>query len=539
MKTIIDHVTVWTGVPDATGTVVTETAIAFDEHGVIAVGPAALGIDADERVDGAGGFLCHAFGDGHAHPLFGGLEEQFAPVREATTWAGIADAVGTWAAAHPDVEWIRGEGFDSTLAPSGVFHAAWLDARVPDRPVVLRATDYHTVWVNSVALERAGIRRGVVQPHDGEIVLDDAGDPIGTLREWGAWRPVYDLLPPVELDTRLAAIRTASRVMAESGIAWVQDAWVEQPDVDGWIAAAASGDLGFRVDLGQWADPNTWRDQCPAFVESRARVEALGSPLLTARTVKFFADGVIESGTGALLEPYCDCPHSKGLPNWTRDELIAAVTAVDALGFNPHIHAIGDAAARMALDAIEAAIATNPPRDRRPVIAHAQLVDAADLARFARLGVTANFEPFWAKRDALMTELTEPRLGPERTAQQYRIRSLLDLGSRVSFGSDWPVTTVSPLAGIQVAVTRQVHGEGEAFIPEERISVDEALLAYTRGVAIQRGDDAGGTVRVGAPADLVLLTADPRTVPAGRIDAIEVRGTWVGGAVRHLSPTLG
>ena len=527
MITLITNATVWTGRPEAAGIAV-DDAVAFDEHGIIALGDAARGVDADVIVDAAGGFVCHAFGDGHAHPLFGGLESQFAPVRGHTTPEEIAAAVGAWAAAHPQAEWIRGEGFDSTLAPSAVFHAAWLDAHVPDRPVVLRATDYHTVWVNSAALERVGYGRGVAQPHDGEIVVDESGDPVGTLREWGAWLPVYRLLPPVDATTRREAIRTASRVMASSGIAWVQDAWVEQADVDGWITAAASGDLGFRVDLGLWSDPNTWRAQLDGFADSRRKVQQAGSPLLTCNTVKFFADGVIESGTGALLEPYCDCPHSKGLPNWAPDELIAAVCAVDAMGFNPHIHAIGDAAARMALDAIEAAIATNPPRERRPVIAHAQLVAQADLERFAALGVTANFEPYWAKRDDLMTVLTEPRLGPDRTAQQYRIRTLLDLGARVSFGSDWPVTTVVPVEGVQVAVTRMAGPDDAPFIPEERVSVEEALLAYTRGVAVQRGDD-GGMLTTGAPADVVLLDADPRAVDPLTIRTIGVRGTWVGG----------
>lgn len=527
MITRITNATVWTGRTSGDG-VVEHDAIAFDEHGIIALGDAARDVDADLLLDGDGGFLCHAFGDGHAHPLFGGLETQFAPVRGHASPEEIAAAVGAWAAAHPQAEWIRGEGFDSTLAPSAVFHAAWLDEHVPDRPVVLRATDYHTVWVNSVALERAGYGPGVAQPHDGEIVLADDGTPVGTLREWGAWLPVYRLLPPVDPQTRQEAIRIASQVMVRNGIAWVQDAWVEQADVDGWIAAAATGDLAFRVDLGLWSDPNSWREQLDGFVESRRRVQEAGSPLITANTVKFFADGVIESGTGALLEPYCDCPHSKGLPNWTPEELIAAVCAVDALGFNPHIHAIGDAAARMALDAIEAAIASNPARDRRPVIAHAQLVAASDLERFAALGVTANFEPYWAKRDDLMTVLTEPRLGPARTAEQYRIRSLLDLGARVSFGSDWPVTTVVPLEGMQVAVTRMASPDDTPFIPEERVSVEEALTAYTHGVGVQRGDD-GGVLVTGAPADLVLLDTDPRAVDPLAIGAIGVRGTWVGG----------
>lgn len=529
MTTLIRNATVWTGRGAEDGTIICHNAVAFDDQGIVAFDDEALGLHPDTIIDGEGGFVCHAFGDGHAHPMFGGLEEQFAPVRGHDSPEAIARAVGEWADAHPEAEWIRGEGFDSSLSPSAVFHAAWLDAHVPDRPVVLRATDYHTVWVNSVALERAGIARGVRQPHDGEIVLDSDGHPVGTLREWGAWRPVYDLLPPLDESMRIEAVRTASRATARAGIAWVQDAWVEAPDVDGWIAALKHGSLGFRVDLGLWADPNSWQQQLAGFESARERVNACHSPMLTANTVKFFADGVIESGTGALLEPYCDCPHSKGLPNWQPEALIAAVTAVDRLGFNPHIHAIGDAAARMALDAIEEAITANGPRDRRPTIAHAQLVSEADLQRFTALGVTANFEPFWAKRDALMTELTEPRLGPDRTRQQYRIRTLLDLGARLSFGSDWPVTTIEPLAGVQVAVTRAL-GPGEpAFIPAERITVEEALLAYTRGVAVQRGDDSGGVLAVGEAADVVLLGSDPRRVDPHRIADIPVVRTWVAG----------
>ena len=532
--TRIENAVVWTG--QGSGEQYVETdAIAFDEGGVLALGDAARAIPADVVVDAQGAFVCSAFRDGHVHAIPGGFERAVAPVRDHATPHEIAAAVGRWAAEHPEVEWVRGEGFDHTLAPDGIFHAEWLDAEVPDRPVVLRATDYHTVWVNSEAMRRAGYTAATPQPHDGEIVRDEAGAPIGTLREWGAWRPVYDLMPLMTREQALDALSFASAGFAAAGLTWVQDAWVEPHDVDSWLAAADEGVLSFRADLGLWCDPNTWRDQLSHFTATRDRVAAAAPGRLSATTIKFFADGVIESATGAMLEPYCDCPHSKGLPNWDPEELKQAVAAVDALGFAPHIHAIGDAAARMALDAIEHVNSVNGARDRRATIAHTQLVDAADIARFVQLGVIANFEPYWAKFDSWQTELTAPRLGTERTDRQYMMRTILETGAPVSFGSDWPVTTFAPLAGIQVAVTRQMT-EGEfldPWMPEERLSVEQALAAYTSGVAFQAGDERGGVLRPGARADVVLLAADPRHVPELEIEAIEVLGTWCDGHRVH------
>jgi len=526
---LIEGCTVWTGLRMADGSIATTDAVLVRDGRIAALGASARAAGADEVVDGKGGFLAPAFGDGHVHALFGGLEQQLAPVREASNPQEIAAAVGRWAREHPEATWVRGEGFDHTLAPGGIFLATWLDAEVPDRPVVLRATDYHTVWVNSEALRRAGYGVGVAQPHDGEIVLNDAGAPTGTLREWGAWRPVYDLLPEVPKASRIAALRYASDCFASAGLTWVQDAWVEQTEVSTWLEAYQAGALAFGADLALWCDPNTWRDQLTGFQESRDRVLREGGGQLTATTIKFFADGVVESGTAAMLEPYCDCPHSRGLPNWDPQELKQAVTAIDALGFTAHIHAIGDAGVRNALDAMEAASRVNPTRDRRWVMAHTQLVDEADLSRFAELGVIANFEPYWSKWDAWQYELSEPRLGTARTNRQFQTATLLRRGAAVSFGSDWPVTTYAPLDGIQVAVTRQVSADAPAWVPEECISVDEALLCYTAGVAFQAGRDDAGIIRPGAVADLVLLGADPRSVPAMTIDTIPILGTWRAG----------
>ena len=530
--TRIDNALVWTGErSQVDGAILVSDSIAFEPNGILALGDAARGLVADVVIDAGGGFVAPGFRDGHVHCVSGGLEQALAPVRTATTPQGIAAAVRAWADEHLDVEWIRGEGFDHTLSPNGVFLAEWLDAEVPDRPVVLRATDYHTVWVNSEALRRVGYTGRTAQPHDGEIVMGADGEPTGTLREWGAWRPVYDLMPAVTIDQGLAALTLAAANFVAAGLTWVQDAWVEPNDIGLWLAAADAGVLTFRADLALWCDANTWRDQLDHFVATRELVADRAPGRLSATTVKFFADGVIESATGAKLEPYCDCPHSVGLPNWDPGELKAAVAAIDALGFSPHIHAIGDAAARMALDAIEHANAVNGARDRRATVAHTQLVDNADLDRFAHLGVIANFEPYWAKFDAWQTELTAPRLGQERTDRQYMIKSILATGAPVSFGSDWPVTTYAPLAGIQVAVTRQMTDGDfrDPWMPEERITVEQALAGYTAGVAFQAGDGRAGVLRPGARADIVWLGSDPRAVPALEIEAVEVIGTWCDG----------
>ena len=527
--TRIENATVWTGHRLPSGEIATTDAALIKDDRIVAVGTTARRSPADDVIDAEGGFVLAAFGDGHVHPMFGGLEQQFAPVRDMSSPREIAASVGAWARAHPEAEWVRGEGFDHTLAPEGVFLAEWLDAEVPDRPVVLRATDYHTVWVNSEALRRAGYAAGVRQPHDGEIVLASDGVPTGTLREWGAWRPVYDLLPPVAARTQLDALGYSSRSFATAGITWIQDAWVEPAMVDAWLNARAEGLLDQQVDLALWADPNSWRDQLAGFEESRARVLSEGAGEVTSHTVKFFADGVIESGTSAMLEPFCDCPHSKGLPNWDPEEMKLAVAAVDALGFTAHMHAIGDFGVRMSLDAAEYAARTNPPRDRRWVIVHTQLVDPADLDRFAELGVIANFEPYWSKFDSWQSELTEPRLGPERTHRQFQTATLADRGATISFGSDWPVTTYAPLEGIRVAVTRQMTPDGPPWMPEERVSVEAALAAYTSGVAFQAGRADAGYVRPGAVADLVWIAQDPRAVDPTTIGTIPVVGTWYRG----------
>lgn len=527
--TLFRNGTVWTGAGGATD------ALLVDGDIISAVGESARVAAAEhgaDEVDLEGGFLMPSFGDGHAHPLLGGLEFVGPAVRPCTSVAEIVEAVRTYAEEHPDEEWIVGASYDGSLAPGGLFDAHWLDEAVPDRPVVLRAWDYHTVWVNSVALDRAGITAETPDPVLGEIPHRDDGSVLGTLREWGAVDLITAVMPARDEDVRVAALGTAADYYLARGVTWVQDAWVEPGDVDTYIEAARCDALRVRFNLALYADPRHFDCQVTQFAEARRRVDEMGSPLLTAQTVKFFADGVVENETGALLAPYCSGLHSHGMQVWEGDSLAEAARRVDELGLQIHIHAIGDAAVRQGLDAISYAVESNGPRDRRPVIAHVQLVDDADLHRFAELGVIPNMQPLWAQMDALMTVLTIPRLGVERADQQYRMRSLDASGAPLAFGSDWPVSSGAPLDGIAIGVSRRTpEGEPEGgWTPEETLTIERALGAYTAGVAEQAfAEGVWGRLVPGASADLLWLDRDPRDVPALELPGLRVRGTYLRG----------
>lgn len=492
------------------------------------------------EVDLGGGCLVPGFRDGHIHPLWGGVELGQAPLVGARSIAEIVDRVRAYAEANPGLEWIEGGGYDPSLLPAGIGEAATLDAAVRDRPVVLEASDHHTMWVNSEALRRAGIDGETPDPPLGRILRQGDGSPIGTLVEWDALAMMRRHIPPATLEERQEGLARAMRELARAGITWVQEASATLDDVDVYRAAARSGGLTSRVNIALRAEPSRWSRDRAGFVERRGELAraADSSEVLQAQTIKFFADGVIEMGTGYLLEPYDDAPHTCGLPNWSPEELSDAVTAFDADGFQIHIHAIGDGGVRMALDAIEAAAARNGQRDRRPVIAHTQVVQGVDRSRFASLGVIANFEPLWACLDPTMEELTLPRLGPARSALQYPIASIARAGARISFGSDWPVSSMHPLHGLAVAVTRQ-NRDGKpsgGWLPEERLPIAQALAAYTAGTAYQGfEDDRGGVIAEGRRADLCALSDDISAMAGLEIADVAVTGTWTGGREVHGS----
>ena len=521
--------TVRTG--DAMGT--RARALAVQDGLVVALDVDALALadDAREVVDLERGALLPAFGDGHVHPLWGGVELAGPQVRDATSVREVADGVRRWVVEHPDATWVSGGPYDPSLAPNGLFDAEWLDAAVADRPVVLQATDHHCAWVNTAALRLAGIDEHTPDPPAATIARRADGTPMGTLIEWTAMDLVLRHGPPTTAAEKVDGLAASTMTLAAAGITWAQEAALHPDDVAAYLDTARSGRLAIRVDIALRAEPGEWPAQRGTF--AAAREVAARSAMVSARTVKFFADGVIEAGTAAMLAPYTDRPHSCGLPVWSHDELAAAAAAFDADGFRLHIHAIGDAGVRNALDAVEHVAGVNGPSDRRPVIAHSQLIDPADLPRFAQLGVIANVEPLWAQLDPLQLDLTMPRLGAARSTWQYPFGSLVATEAVLSMGSDWPVSSHRPLDGLAVAVTRQTPGgePAQGWLPHERLAPETALSAYTAGSAYQSFEEGQrGMLSVGARADLVWLARDPLATRARDWPAITVRGTWLGGA---------
>ena len=522
--------------PSRDGRAVTSSALAIDGGTVVALGADAEALtDAAEVIDLAGGTLAPALGDGHAHPVMGGQEALGPNVGDAEDLAGVIAAVADFARANPDAEWIVGASYDATFAPGGAFDARWLDEVTGDTPTVLRAWDYHTIWVNSAALRAGGITAETPDPPLGRYVRRADGSPMGTLQEAAANNFLAHVVPPFSQETRIGAIEAATRGYAAQGTTWVQDAWVEPADIDVYLAAAEQRRLHTRINLALRADPFTWREQIEGFIATRTRIREAGDDRLSAETIKFFVDGVIENHTAALIEPYTDRPDDRGLPNWTTDELTHAAAAFDEAGFQLHLHAIGDAANRSALDTLESVIRANPASAGRHVIAHVTLLDPADVTRFAELGIIANFEPFWAQCDDVMRALTIPHIGHEREDWQYLIASVQNAGATVSFGSDWPVTTFDWRPALSTAITRHSHTdpEAESWLAEERVSAEAALSAYTKSIAVQALTTDRGTLEVGQVADLVWLSANPVTIDPLEIPRIEVHGTWLSGERTH------
>lgn len=514
------------------------TALVVEDDRIVAIGadadPRSTGYDEVVRLDGR--CLLPAFRDAHAHPLHAGLHRLELDLAGIETLDGVLEAVRAWNADHPGDDWIVGHCYDPTILPHSMGRAEWLDSACRDRPVALIPSDAHSAWVNSAALAAAGITADTPDPPHGAIVRDADGTPSGQLLEFGGVGMVESFFPQRTRERMLDGLVEAMRAMSAAGIVWAQDAALTPAELDVYLAGAHAGLATCRINVAFRADPARWPQQRDEF--RTARAVAVSSALdgwVTGGTVKFFADGVIESGTGFLLEPYDDCTpdtvHRCGLPNWTAEGLQEAVRAFDADGFQIHIHAIGDAGVRMSLDAIEHAARLNGPRDRRPVIAHTQLVHPDDRPRFAALGVIANFEPLWAAYDEFMDTLALPRIGPARTAMQYPIGSIVRAGARISFGSDWPVSSHQPLEGLAVAVTR-TNRRGEpvgGWVPEERIPMMTAIRAYTEGSAFQAFDDDAGRLAVGQRADLVVTDRDLTAIAGEELGGVQVDETWLGG----------
>jgi predicted amidohydrolase YtcJ len=466
-----------------------------------------------EVIEVPGGLLLPGFQDAHVHPPTSGLERLRCDLNVAEDAESYGRIVAEYARAHPHEAWILGGGWWPAAFPGGTPRREDLDAIVPDRPAFLPNRDGHGAWVNTRALEAAGIDRDTPDPPDGRIERDPrTSEPTGTLHE-GAMALVRDLIPPTSPEEWERAILESQGYLHSLGITAWQDAWVGPEHLDAYLALAGRGGLTARVVAALWWERSRGLEQVEDLLAQRARAAAAG---MDAGTVKIMIDGVIENFTAHLLEPYLDThgepTGNRGIAFLEDEELAAAVTRLNSEGFQVHFHAIGDAAVRSALDAVEAARRANGPRGNRHHVAHLQVVHPEDVPRFASLEVTANVQAFWASHEPQMDELTIPFLGPERAARQYPFASLARAGARVALGSDWSVSTPDPLLQIEVAVTRvdPERRDGDPFLPEERLDPGPALAAATIGSAyVNRLEDETGTVEPGKAADLVVLDHDP------------------------------
>ncbi|MEV6902393.1 amidohydrolase [Amycolatopsis sp. NPDC051372] len=498
--------------------------------------------EADDVVDLAGGLLLPGFGDAHVHPVLGGLERIRCDLSGAATADAYARIIGEYARAHPDREWILGGGWAMEAFPGGRPHRAALDAVVGDRPALLPNRDHHSSWVSTAALTRAGIDRDTPDPADGRIERDADGEPTGLLHEGAA--DLVARVAPVDTQEDLdAALAEAQRYLHSCGVTNWQDAWVpvpgDGPNVhESYLRADAAGTLTAKVTGALWWDRSCPReavaDQVARLAEIRAATAARCRNYRTP-SVKVMQDGVVETFTAAMLESYLDAhghpTGDRGLGFLDPALLRAVTTALDAAGFQVHFHAIGDRAVRDVLDALEAAIADNGTSDRRHHLAHLQVVHPSDVARFHRLGATANLQALWAAHEPQMDELTLPFLGYPRAAWQYPFGDLVRTGAALAMGSDWPVSSPDPLAAIHVAVNRVLPGATTPPLgPEQALPLATALRAYTAGsAAVNHLDDGTGSLAVGKAADLVVLDRDPFDGPRQEIGATRVVRTYVAG----------
>ena len=498
-------------------------------------------------IDLRGRLALPAFGDAHVHPVSGGLESLRCNLVGLRTRHDCLAAVDDYGSSRPGGGWVLGGGWTMSAFPGGLPTAADLDTVTGGRPAFLPNRDHHSAWVNTAALAIANIDAGTPDPPDGRIERDETGRPTGALHD-GAMRLVADRVPaagPAELIAGLLAGQTHLHSM---GITRFQDACVGaagelgMPDsFDTYLMAADYGMLSSHVVGALWWDRSRGLGQIDDLL---ARREQATDGQFRATTVKLMLDGVCETFTAAMSSPYLD---RDGHPGDHRGRLFIdpetlgeATRRLAAEGFQLHFHAIGDRAVSTALDALEA-LPAGARRAGRHHVAHLQFIAPQDMGRFRALDAVANFQPLWACHEPQMEELTLPFVGPERAAWQYLIGSLARGGTRIAFGSDWPISSADPLQEIHVAVNRVLSarlgrpGKPECenpFLPEQAITVDAAIDAFTSGVAwVNHAEDVAGRLLPGMRADVTVLDQDLFGIPPGDIGGTSVVMTMAGGTV--------
>lgn len=518
---VITSARIWTGDPAQPWA----DALAVRGERIVAVGS-----DADvlplvgaqtERIDAPPGLVTPGFIDTHVHFLTGGFALSSVQLRDARTPEAFTRRVADYAATLAPGEWVLNGDWDHEHWGGELPTRDWIDDWTPDNPVMINRLDGHMVLANSNALALAGVTADTPDVPGGEIVRDADGRPTGVLKD-NAMALVERVVPaptPAQLDRALAA---ASGYVLAQGVTTVHD-------MDGWQSLAT---YRRAVEAGTLAN----RVYAVVPLKDHAKLAAevarvgRGDAWLRIGGLKGFMDGSLGSHTAAFFEPFTDTPEDRGFFINDPADMTAWIEAADAAGLQVMVHAIGDRAISVLLDIYaDTAAANGPARDRRFRIEHAQHIHPDDIARFAGLDVIASMQPYHAIDDGRWADRV---IGPERAKTTYAFRSLLDAGARVAFGSDWFVAPPLPLTGIYAAVTRQTldGGHPEGWVPEEKITVDEALTAYTRSAAYASFEENDkGSLAPGRLADLVLIDRDITAIPAAQIGDARVLRTIVGG----------
>src|SRR5262245_35540731 len=493
-----------------------------------------------------GRMLLPGFQDAHAHPISGGLELALCNLNDIPTADAVLAKVRECAKDMAARPWISGGGWLLPVFPGGNPRKEDLDAIVPDKPVSLSAADGHSSWVNSKALALAGITKDTPDPKDGRIERDPkSGEPTGTLRE-SASDLVSRHMPAASLEDRVTGLRRAQELFAAAGVTAVQEASAgggaegagARPTLEAYREAERRGQLTLRVVANLTADPARGPEQVADMAKLRS---TFASGRLQPVYAKIFADGVIEPRTAAMLEPYTDRPGDRGEPIFAPEALNALVARLAAELFGVHVHVIGDRAVRITLDAFEAARRKPENADLRFQITHLEVIDPADIPRFRRHHVIANFQALWAYADDYIVDMTWGGPGPERPCWLYPIGSVVHAGGPLALGSDWSVSSLKPLDAIQVALTRQGLTEPRrpAMVLEEAIDLPTALAGYTIGSAYANGlEKETGSIEVGKAADLVIVERNLFGVSPFEIAEQKVLLTLVDGKPVHRDPAL-
>ncbi|MCX7303325.1 MAG: amidohydrolase [Hyphomicrobiales bacterium] len=504
-------------------------AIALVDGRIAAVGSAA---DVEPFLKGArvydlpaGALVLPGFQDSHNHLIWSAAQAENISLTDVSDEAGLRAAIEPAMAALPKDAWLRGGGWSVAVYkdPS----AAVLDKVTGDRPAYFEDVDGHSGWANSAALKAAGIDAASKDPEGGRIERDAQGNPTGMLRE-NAMALVADLLPDYPDSQVDIGLEKAQAEAISYGVTAFIDPAVEEWMLKGYQRADAAGTLKLRVEAAVTVAAEEGVAGVKRTLDLKNRY---ASPHLEVTSIKLFVDGVIETGTAALLEAYVGS-NSAGELLYTPEQLNAIAIAGDKANLQLHAHAIGDRAVRAALDAYEAAQKANGVRDSRHQITHLELVDPADIGRFKQLGVIANIQALWAYPDTYIVDLTRPKLGPERSEWLYPFGALKKAGATIAGSSDWSVSSMNPLEAIQTGVTRQdiADPQGAVLTPQHKLDLMDMLRAYTVNGAYAAFDEAeSGTLTSGKRADVVVLDKDLTKIAPTEIASAKALLTMIDG----------